>query len=973
MAPSTSFRYSGSLESSYAFYVTRPADRELHERLAAGDYCFVFNCRQMGKSSLRVRVMKQLKAEGVRCAVIDPQGCSSNITEQEWYAGVIHRLVMDLGLDESFDILPWWQDCEARSIGATQRFSNFIEHVLLVRIEEPIVIFVEEVDWMLRFHFDTDGFFGLVRWFFERRSIQPAYRRLTFCFLGVATPYDLVKDHDRVAFNIGSSVELSGLARPQADPLLEGLKGKVADPEAVLNAVLHWTGGQPFLTQKLLALVSSSGDGEQPAEQLVEAVAANQIIRNWESVDDPLHLRNIRDRLLVTDERQKRDLLSLVRTILLHGGIPSDTSKPEHMQLRLTGLVVSKDQKLCFYNPIYARVFNLEWVQRQLEEIPPPIYAEAIAAWKRCAAEERPNRLINGAALEEAEAWAKQREELSEDDQAFLTQSREAYDASLRIAHEKEEAEKRAKAAERRTKLVIGVGLLAMAGLVTTIYYRIRIPAVAAIKDLEAYCLDENRQLASADIISCGEENIFPTKTGEPVLDDGYQQFRAKDYQNALAQLKKPQYLNDPQAEIAANNAKVLLTKDPQRIYTIAVSLPGDRTRGDIQNNLLRGVAKAQTTFNDSQTRQFNPGNAELFPGLAKLFPGNTRLFLDNAKLFVIMANDSYDPDKGRQIAQDLADQPFLLGLIGTYSSQITFAQLLALKGQQLPYISASSTATKSAFEELANKNNDSLGDLSLFLRSMNTTDTEAEGLAQLIHSHQPKAGKFLFFFQKNDLYTHSYLASFRKSLAKRGISTAEEIDLNQLPENKPEEFIRRTIQRHRNQYSDAKGRQIVAVLINATRADKIRKHVFTMINENKNGDFLLVGANTLVGDDSLTNATIRAYPKARENFLASITYSPNKPGMEQLNRLVGSAYDATAILLTAATRAASKSERVTRSLVANELRSGNLDIDLLGRQFLIRDSERSPKMSYTVSPSCKQDVCHWLEWQKPQPNKQMF
>lgn len=953
MAHSTSFRYSGSLESSYAFYVTRSADRELHQRLIAGDYCFVFNCRQMGKSSLRVRVMKQLKAEGVRCAVIDPQGCSSNITEQEWYAGVIHRLVMDLGLEESFDVLPWWQDCEARSIGATQRFSNFIEQILLVRIEEPIVIFVEEVDWMLRFHFDTDGFFGLVRWFFERRAIQPSYQRITFCFLGVATPYDLVKDHDRVAFNIGTSVELNGLARPQADPLLEGLKGRVADPEAVLNVVLHWTGGQPFLTQKLLALVCSSGDGEQPAEQVVEAVATSQIIRNWESVDDPLHLRNIRDRLLVADEKQRRELLSLVRSILLQGGIPSDTSKPEHMQLRLTGLVVSKDQKLCLYNPIYAKVFNLEWVQRQLEGIPPPIYAEAIAAWKRCSEEERPTRLIYGAALEEAEAWAKQREELSEDDQAFLSQSRAAYDGSLRIAQEKEEAEQRARAAEHRTKLVIGVGLLAMAGLVT-ILYRIRNPAVAGVRDIEFYCLDAKQQTVSADKISCGEQDIFPAKPWQPNLKDkpGYQEFRAKDYKSALVQFSKSRYINDPQAQIAANNARILLKKGPQKIYTIAISLPGDRTRADIQNNLLLGVAKAQTRFNDPLSRRFNP---------------------DNARLFVIMANDSYDPNQARQIAQDLADQPFVLGMVGTYSSQITFEQLLGLKGKQLPYISASSTATKDAFEKMANKDLNSLGDLSLFLRSMNTTDTEADGLAQLIQSHQPKAGKFLFFYQKNDLYTQSYLDSFRKSLAKHAISIAEEVDLNQLPDTNPEEFIRQTLQRYRTKYSDVKGRQVVAVLINATRADEIRKHVFTMIDENKNGDFLLVGANTLVGDDSLTNATIRTYPKARENFLASITYSPNKRGMEQLNRLVGSAYDATAILLTAATRAANKSDHVSRSLVADELRSGNLDVDLLGRKFSIRDSERSPKMSYTVSPSCQQDVCHWLEWKKMQATQQKF
>jgi hypothetical protein len=69
----------------------------------------------------------------------------------------------------------------------------------------------------------------------------------------------------------------------------------------------------------------------------VEAVATNQIIRNWKSVDEPLHLRNNRDCLLVADERQIRELRNLMQTIFLQGGIPSDTSKPEHMQLRQTG------------------------------------------------------------------------------------------------------------------------------------------------------------------------------------------------------------------------------------------------------------------------------------------------------------------------------------------------------------------------------------------------------------------------------------------------------------------------------------------------------------------------------------------------------------------------------------------------------------------------------------------------------------
>ena len=43
---------------------------ELYAGLAAGEFCYVLNCRQMGKSSLRVRTMQRLLAAGaVRRAV----------------------------------------------------------------------------------------------------------------------------------------------------------------------------------------------------------------------------------------------------------------------------------------------------------------------------------------------------------------------------------------------------------------------------------------------------------------------------------------------------------------------------------------------------------------------------------------------------------------------------------------------------------------------------------------------------------------------------------------------------------------------------------------------------------------------------------------------------------------------------------------------------------------------------------------
>ncbi len=147
---------------------------------------------------------------------------------------------------------------------------------------------------------------------------------------------------------------------------MDGLVGICQQPEVALQEVWTWTGGQPFLTQKVCKLLIENREliVNPPVE--VEEIIKSKIINNWEAQDVLEHLSTIRDRIFRKDQRIVRRL-GLYQQFLQDNqtGIVAEHSW-EQIELRCSGLVVKRDNKSTVASPIYSQVFHKKLIAEEL-------------------------------------------------------------------------------------------------------------------------------------------------------------------------------------------------------------------------------------------------------------------------------------------------------------------------------------------------------------------------------------------------------------------------------------------------------------------------------------------------------------------------------------------------------------------------------------------------------------------------------
>jgi hypothetical protein len=214
---------------------------------------------------------------------------------------------------------------------------------------------------------------AFIRSCYHKRIEKRSLNRLTFALLGTATLEELFQDKNYINdtyFQIQHrAIELTGFQLDEVEPLQKSLTTVVDNPSAVMQEILSWTGGQPFLTQWTCQLICNSRlwvvQGEEA--ETVSWIVRSHIIDNWLLQDKKQHFYTIKDRIL-NNEIPAYKLLQLYQKVLHYGNISADDS-PEVLQLYLSGLVKEYDGKLEVYNRIYKSVFNDVWVAKELKSL----------------------------------------------------------------------------------------------------------------------------------------------------------------------------------------------------------------------------------------------------------------------------------------------------------------------------------------------------------------------------------------------------------------------------------------------------------------------------------------------------------------------------------------------------------------------------------------------------------------------------
>ena len=345
------FVVGGPVQPDRACYVERPADAALIAAVRARRLCCVIGARGIGKSSLTHRVARGLRELRELVAVVDlvqigvlaERGSGSG-----WGLGVAERVARELALDA--DVGPWWR---ANEKDESEQLAEFFWRVVLANTTAPITVFFDGLGELPFLPELLDA----VQSCYARRSAEPDFRRFSVVLVGSTSRRALVGSDRSSPFGVADLIELDDFSAAESYTLASGFGGEPEVAQALMDRVTVWTGGHPYLTQKVARGVLRKGGRLEDVERVVH----EQLLAPGAAESDPL-LNHIRAWLTAKAPGARR-AAKLLRRLARGGRVAAPADLAVQERLQLSGVVaIDAQRKLAFRNRIFRELVG-QWVK----------------------------------------------------------------------------------------------------------------------------------------------------------------------------------------------------------------------------------------------------------------------------------------------------------------------------------------------------------------------------------------------------------------------------------------------------------------------------------------------------------------------------------------------------------------------------------------------------------------------------------
>ncbi|MGD1698461.1 ABC transporter substrate-binding protein [Dapis sp. BLCC M229] len=321
-----------------------------------------------------------------------------------------------------------------------------------------------------------------------------------------------------------------------------------------------------------------------------------------------------------------------------------------------------------------------------------------------------------------------------------------------------------------------------------------------------------------------------------------------KSYQEAAQNLQQSWKTErrDPETLIYLNNT--LLEATGVDYYTIAVVVPvlqdetGNVSNVELAEEILRGVAQAQMEANLNLFYQAKSSNFTLpdanFLDLKSL----------NGKgLKVIIANDANLETQAQKVAQTLVKRSDILGVIASWTSDMTMATVDIYNRNQL--VSVSPGASTSELTEPPRP---------FFFRVVTTNHLRAEAMVDVL-MNKINQNRATIFYNPASPYSSDYKKHFKQKLSEKGGYVIDLFDISQ-----PNFNAKNAIQKVRKYGKSA------IVLIPDGQVTNALVNALKIIEEND-------GQNWIIGDSSIYSPKTLKFsqPELLEKLMITVNWHP--------------------------------------------------------------------------------------------------